>query len=237
MVHIQLNEQNDSVEVINNTPEILKGATAFVSIYNLDGSQVAKRDMPVMGPASTAIDLGSVLGPWDQPKLSPVHFVKLQLKDEAGKVLSENFYWRGLEGHADDLTALDTLKPVTLDAKATKEQGSESGTFKVTVTLHNAGTQVALMAHVQLRHGKNGERVLPVYYSDNYVSLVPGESKTITIEAETEQLKGEDAALTVDGWNVAVSGAGSEIPVTANVNAQVDHWPVTGLPIVAHTWK
>ena len=237
MVHIQLNEQTGSVEVINNTPEILSGATAYVSIYNLDGSEVAKRDMPVKGPGSSMIDLGSVLGPWDQPKLSAVNFVKLQLKDGSGKVISENFYWRGLEGHPDDLTALDTLKPVTLEAKATREAGSANGTFKITVTLHNPGTQVALMAHVQLRHGAKGERVLPVYYSDNYVSLVPGESKTISMEAETSQLKGEAAALTVDGWNVRVSGAGSEVPVTTNVNAQVDHWPVTGLPIVAHTWK
>ena len=93
------------------------------------------------------------------------------------------------------------------------------------------------MAHVQLRRGKNGERVLPVYYSDNYVSLIPGESKTITIEAATERLNGETPMLTVDGWNVSVAATGSEIAVTTNVNAQVDHWPKTGLPIVAHTWK
>jgi len=36
---------------------------------------------------------------------------------------------------------------------------------------------------------------------------------------------------------VGVSAAGSQIPVELNINAQVDHWPVTGLPIVAHTWK
>jgi len=76
-----------------------------------------------------------------------------------------------------------------------------------------------------------------VYYSDNYVSLVPGESKTIEIEAETEQLKNEAPVLTVDGWNVSVVSEGSEIPVTPNVNAFVNHWPTTGLPIVAHTWK
>jgi beta-mannosidase len=237
MVHIQLNEMNDSVEVINNRPDILSGATAYVSIYNLDGSEVAKRDMPVKGAGSTAIDLGSLLGPWDQPKLSAVNFVRLQLKDASGAVLSENFYWRGLAQHPDDLTALDSLKPVKLEAKATRGEGSRKDSFKITVTLHNPAKQIALMTHVQLRHGKDGERVLPVYASDNYVSLVPGESKTITIEADTAQLKGEAPALTVDGWNVSVGSAGSEVPVTTNVNAQVDHWPVTGLPIVAHTWK
>jgi hypothetical protein len=103
------------------------------------------------------------------------------------------------------------------------------------------------MTHLQLRRGKVAdpanpldnvtERVLPVYYSDNYISLVPGESRTITIEAAAADLKGEAPRIVVDGWNVGVSDAGSQVPVSLNVNAQVDHWPVTGLPIVAHTWK
>ena len=57
------------------------------------------------------------------------------------------------------------------------------------------------------------------------------------IEAAEADLKGESPRIVVDGWNVAVSDAGSSVPVTLNVNAQVDHWPVSGLPIVAHTWK
>ena len=47
----------------------------------------------------------------------------------------------------------------------------------VTVTLHNPGKSVALMVHLQLRRRRSGERVLPVYASDNYISLVPGESR------------------------------------------------------------
>jgi len=43
--------------------------------------------------------------------------------------------------------------------------------------------------------------------------------------------------VVVDGWNIGVSDIASSIPVTLNSNAQVDHWPVTNLPIVAHTWK
>jgi hypothetical protein len=42
----------------------------------------------------------------------------------------------------------------------------------------------------------------------------------------------------MDGWNIAVqNSSSSQVPVVLNVNAQVDHWPVTNLPIVAHTWK
>ncbi len=69
--------------------------------------------------------------------------------------------------------------------------------------------------------------MLPVFASENYVSL----------EADEAELKGETPFVAVDGWNVGVSDAGSAAPVVLNTNAQVDHWPVTGIPIVANTWK
>ena len=91
------------------------------------------------------------------------------------------------------------------------------------MTLRNPGKQIALMTHVQLRR-KNGERVLPVYYSDNYVSLTPNESRTITIEAATSDMKGDAALVLVDGWNVSVTGFKSKgVDVGVNVGAQVDH--------------
>jgi hypothetical protein len=128
------------------------------------------------------------------------------------------------------LTALGELTTVVLDAKAVRRE--VEGKSFVDVTLHNPGKQIALMAHVQLRR-KNGERVLPVYYSDNYVSLTPNESRTITIEAATSDLKGE-ALVVVDGWNVSVTGSKSKgVDVGVNVGAQVDHWPVTGLPMIS----
>jgi hypothetical protein len=236
MVHIQLNELTGSLEVINNLPTGISGDLAHAAIFNLDGSMVYQHDYPVTGPAATAIDLGSL----ELPRgLSAVYFVQLQLKDAEGKLLSQNFYWRGQAEHPDDLSALSSMKTVALQANATRQD--VAGKVQITVTLHNTDTQVALMAHVQLRHGKSAgqdaERVLPVFYSDNYVSLVPGESRTITIEAAAADLKGEAPLITLDGWNVGVTGTGSSVPVTLNVNSQVNHWPASGLPIVAHTWK
>jgi hypothetical protein len=101
----------------------------------------------------------------------------------------------------------------------------------VTVTLHNPTTNVAVMAHLQLRRQHSGERVLPVYYSDNYISLVPNETRTITIEAAGKDFNGEDALVVLDGWNVTVSPSSSQgVAIAPNVDAQPDHWPVTGLP-------
>jgi hypothetical protein len=230
MIHIQLNESNGEVEVINNLAAPLEGGRAHLSIYNLDGSIAYQHDFDVSAAASAATSLGAVVWPAD---LSAVHFVKLELRDSAGKLASENFYWRALPEHQDDLTALGKLPTVTLDAKVVRREVGGNSFFDV--TLRNPGTQIALMAHVQLRRKGSGERVLPVYYSDNYISLVPNESKTITIEAATSDLRGKPALVLVDGWNVGVTASSAHgVEVGLNVGAQVDHWPVTGLPMISN---
>ncbi len=228
LIHIQLNESNGDVEVINNLNADVAGARVHLAIYNLDGAVAYQHDFDASAVASAATRVGVV----DWPAgLSAVHFVKLELRDRTGKLISENFYWRALPEHQDDLTALGSLPTVTLDTKVARRDVEGKSFFDV--TLHNPGAQIALMAHVQLRRRRDGERVLPVYTSDNYVSLVPGESRTITIEVATAKLKEEDALVLVDGWNVSVGASSAKgVAVEVNVGAQVDHYPVTGLPIV-----
>ncbi len=228
-VHIQLNESNGEIQVINNLPSALESAHAHIAIYNLDGAVQYEHSFDVSAPASSATSLGSVAWP---STLSSVHFVKLELHDASGKTISDNFYWRALPEHQDDLTALDSLPTATLDAKVVRHDAD--GKCLLSVTLHNPGKQIALMAHLQLRRKRSGERVLPVYYSGNYVSLVPDESTTITIEAASSDLKGDTPLVVVDGWNIGLATSSlSDGTIAINTNSQVDHWPVTGLPMIS----
>lgn len=230
-VHIMMNEKTGNLMVINNHPQELSGAKAHITIYKLDSSVASEKDLDVKAAPSSATDLGPLALP---ENLSPVYFVKLQLHDAAGKLVSDNFYWHDQE-HPDDLQDLNKLPTVTLDATVARHDAD--GKCLLDVTLHNPGSQIAVMAHLQLRRQHSGERVLPVYYTDNYISLTPGESKTITIEAAASDLKHEKPLIAVDGWNIAVIPVSShDAAVALNENAQVNHWPVTGLPIVFNTY-
>ena len=231
-VHIQLNEKTGHLMVINNHPETLTGAKARISIYNLNGAIASENNVDIMAAPSAASDFGPVVLP---DNLSPVYFVKLELRDLAGKLISDNFYWRALAGRQDDLRDLDQLPTVTLEAKVARHDAG--GRCLLNVTLHNPTTQIALMAHLQLHRQHSGERVLPVYYTGNYLSLTPGETKTITIEATEADLKGELPLVAVDGWNVNVATwQSSAVSVALNENAQVNHWPDTGLLVVPSTY-
>lgn len=226
-VHIMLNEKTGHLMVINNHPEALTDAKAHIVIYDLNGTIAAEKNVDVTAAPSAATDLGLVALP---DNLSPVYFVKLQLHDAAGTLLSDNFYWHAAAEHQDDLQALNQLPTVTLNAKITRHDAG--GKCLLDVTLQNPTSQIALMAHLQLRRKHSGQRVLPVYYTDNYVSLTPGESKTITIEATQSDLKGEKPLVVVDGWNIGVTPfSSSDASVALNEEAQVSRWPVTGLPI------
>jgi mannosylglycoprotein endo-beta-mannosidase len=79
---------------------------------------------------------------------------------------------------------------------------------------------------LQLHEKVSGKRVLPAFGSDNYLSLVPGESRTVTIEAATKDLQGQDAMVLVDGFNVTVKNGAMVGP---NVNADPMHWPASNL--------
>lgn len=227
MVHVQFNESTGMLQVINNLPDAVNDATLRAEVYNLDGTVAYQNETKLTAAPSATTDAGMLEFP---AALSSVHFIRLQLHDASGKLLSQNFYWRSLPEHPDDFNDLNQLPMVTLETKATSKD--DDGKRTVTVTLHNPSKSIALMAHVQLRRQKSGDRVLPAFYSDNYVSLVPDETRTITIEAEAYMFNGENSLVVLDGWNVTIApDKQRNVMLAPNLDAQPERSPETGLPL------
>jgi hypothetical protein len=227
--HIQFNEVDGTVEVINNLPSAIHNASARVTIYNLDATISYEREYKVEAPGLTVTELGAINFP---NSVSDVYFLKLELHDGTGKPLADNFYWQALPEHQDNMTDLEKLAPVTLDAAL--KRTDVDGRATIAVTLHNPTAGIVLMTHVQLRR-QSGERVLPVYYSDNYVSLLSNETKILTVEADVKDLMGGDALVVVDGWNAEVSPTSAiGVSIQTNVDADPRQWPTTGLPFQSH---
>ncbi len=227
-VHIQLNEAENTVQVINNLPQPVAGAKAHVQVLDLQGKSLGEHDYPVNAPADSAITLADAATPDAYPG---VYFVRLELHAADGRMLSRNLYWKASPSHGEDLSPLNQLPVVQLTATAARHDAD--GRMLLDVTLTNPGKTMALMAHLQLRRKGTGERVLPVFYSENYVSLAPGESRTVTIDAAAADLRGDIPLVMLDGWNVDVaSGSGADYAMAANVDAQPAHRPATGLPMI-----
>jgi len=197
-LHVQLDLSNDNVAVINTTTSASPGLTVSAKAWSLDNKLLLSKEMPLDAAADA-------MTPAFQFEVAPllknaVVLVRLELKSSAGQVLSTNFYW--LAGEDSDYRALTRLpqEPLTTTATATKANGE----LQVHVHLQNAGSTAALTGKLTLENAADGSRILPAYYSDNYVSLLPGESAEITITAPENQVHG-GVKLGLRGWNVATT--------------------------------
>jgi hypothetical protein len=70
------------------------------------------------------------------------------------------------------------------------------------VDLKNTGTAAALANKLTLLNASDGSRILPAYYTNNYVSLLPGESREIELEYPAKSAMGA-AQVALRGWNLA----------------------------------
>ena len=72
----------------------------------------------------------------------------------------------------------------------------------VHVRVTNSGKYPSLADKLTLINGNDRSRVLPAYYSDNYISLLPGETREIDIEYPAAAADGvPNVKLSVRGWN------------------------------------
>lgn len=129
--------------------------------------------------------------------LSAVHFIRLELTDNDGKLLSDNFYWRS--NVLGNYKALNTLPKAKLQVNSTLSNNGNKKVIKATVK--NVGSSVAFAVHVQAKRNSDGERILPAIMNDNYFTLLQGESKDVEIEFDGRLLSDNEYRLEVIPYN------------------------------------
>ena len=193
-LHIQWNQATDNVEVVNYSARDRKNLTAIARIYNMDGS-LAWEKKAVLDSKEDTTDECIKLEYSDQ--LTNVHFIKLLL-EENGKVIFENFYTRGKQ--ENNFKELHKLAKVKLACKTSISRHKDG--YRAEVTVENPSEVPALMIRLNLVGAGDGEQILPAFYSDNYISLLPKEKKVLTISWKDEDSRGNKGAVQVTGFNV-----------------------------------
>ncbi len=100
----------------------------------------------------------------------------------------------------EDLTALNNLPSIKLQASAARAKSATND--QVNVTLHNPSQSLAFQVHVGIRASGSTEEILPVLWEDNYLTLLPGESRTVTARYLSKSVLKGPVELVVDGWNI-----------------------------------
>lgn len=193
-LHIQWNPASDSIEVVNYSAGNATALTAQVEILNMDGAVKWAKRASLDSAEDSYVACIKMEYP---PRLTDVHFLRLKLT-RANQVLSENFYWRGLE--EGNYRAIRELHTVKLEAATRTEQ--QEHRWLLTTELHNPSSHPALMVRLKVVRERTGDRILPALFSDNYVALMPGEKRTILTEVAVVDARGEKPRMAVEGFKV-----------------------------------
>ena len=184
-LHVQWNPVTNFVEVVNRSAGNQKG-TAKASIIDLNGKTLWEEMMDYICDEDMKLDMMQVKVP---AEIAGAYFLRLTLTDSQGKVSSTNDYVNTtIEG---DRTSLHDLRQAQVNATINGKS----------ITLTNTGQVPAVMLRLNLK-GDDGEQILPVIYSDNYLHLMPGESRTIDIEWKAEDARGTTPIVEITGTNL-----------------------------------
>ena len=182
-LHIQWNCARETIEVVNYSAGKITGLEASVEVLNMDGKQMDVKTASVDSNEDSTVICLRMKYP---SGLTPVHFLRLSLK-RAGETVSSNFYIRGLE--QNDFRAIRQLPVPKIESTTTAEQKGDR--WLLATKIANTGPSPALMVRVKAVRERTGDRILPAIYSDNYIALMPGESRTLSIEVNHADTRGE----------------------------------------------
>jgi hypothetical protein len=196
-LHVQLDLSNYNVAVVNTTNDPQTALTLSANVYSLDNKLLFHREEK-KDAAADALTEGFRLELAPLLSSEGMVLVNLELRNSSSEVVSRNFYWLGAENAA--YRRLNRIPLASLSATAKSARTGD--TIRVQVELRNTGATVALANKLTLLNATDGSRILPAYYTDNYLSLLPGESRQIEIEYPAKSSIGR-AQLALRGWNLA----------------------------------
>ena len=205
-LHAQFDYLKNTVSVVKDYYKPFEGYTVVAQVYDINSKKVFEESAKVNLPSDGVVnDALTIRFPED---ISQVHFIKLRLKDEKGKEVSSNFYWRSNDKYEgketltgptssgfEDLAKLKQAK-LNTSYKVRKAEGK----YFVDITLKNTSNSIAFFNQLQFLDQELCP-VRPSFYTDNFFSLMPGESKSVTIETADKNLQ-DAPVLVVKGWNV-----------------------------------
>ena len=189
-IHIQMNANTNRISVINATHQELKSVIAKARIIDYSMKECWAYTDTISVGADQYKELETVPQRGD---LSAIYYIKLELEDLNRNLISENLYWR--YSQHQNFYWLVNMPKVTLkqDLKLQKQEKE----YQITLTLTNDSDKLSFFNHLMIQREKTKEVVNPVFWSDNFISLFPNETRTITATVSIEDLHGENPIIII----------------------------------------
>ena len=213
VVHVQFSYDDRSIAVVNGKQEPQNGLRLVAKLYDAAMQERFSREAAVDVAAdgvATAFAIPEILD------ISTTQFLHLQLFSASGELVSRNFYWLSskpdvpdfskgewyytpLSSYAD-FTALQNLPKVKVSCTLKLADAGEDSSARIFVD--NSSAALVFLLRLRLLKGNDGPEILPIFWDDNYIALLPGEKREIIGRVRKRDLGGAAPTLAVDGFNV-----------------------------------
>lgn len=178
LINVQLNRDNNTVSLLNLTPQNLKGLKVSAVLYDLKSKKHWEQSTELSAGSNCVVQSGIIVPPSEN-----VQFLKLMVVNNEGELMADNFYWLQ---NSNKFSELEKLPETNLNVEASLQTGEKSNRF--TIKIKNEGNAIAFMFNAKIVGAVSHQELLPAIWSDNYISLLPGESKILEAEIYKEDI-------------------------------------------------
>lgn len=192
-LHIQLNLNDTSICVVNNTLSEAENLTAEARLYDLQGNLLDEQKWNAKAKTNS---VGTTQKIDTSKKPDGFYFVRLTLKNEDNETIDENLYW--LTNQPSDFQDMEKLKAPELKIQIEKNAAKHP-----VIEIENTGSETAFFTCMKVKDSESGEILLPVFFTDNYITLFPGEKKIIEVDLShlPEKTDFDKIQLETKAWN------------------------------------
>ncbi len=214
-LHAVYDYAKNSIFIVNDRLENSVPLKLKVRILNFDSKVIFEKVLDAVVAANASQELFHL--PENLP-LSNTYFLDLRLFDASSVEIDNNFYWLSKQKDILDYKAkvhpwyfytptkqyadyrqLNRLPAASVSYHWSQTKNEGKALFEV--TLKNTGNKLAFFVHPAIIDRNTGETILPVVWSDNYIALLPHESRILTAEIKTFYLKDKVPALSIEAYN------------------------------------
>jgi exo-1,4-beta-D-glucosaminidase len=208
------NYASRAILLANDTQQSLKKAFAEIRVPDLKANEVLNEKLKVKSKAEPVQELLTLP---DLPGITGTYFLDLRLFDSDKTQIASNFYWLSTKPDIldyvakvepweyytpckqfADFTLLNSLATTKVEVQHNLKAENDHNTLSV--ELNNTGSSIAFAVELNVIDSSTGSGIIPIFWQDNYVTLLPAESRNIKA---TFTKATSDVSLNIQGWNIA----------------------------------
>jgi exo-1,4-beta-D-glucosaminidase len=198
-LHIQYNYKENAIQLVNSFYKDFKGLIVAARIFDFNAKEIYSKEVTT----GLKSDESKIIFKLELPdELTNIYFLKLGLKDKTGKEISSNFYWLSTKGDDNaDFNDLAKLPQADVETKLSP-LSRDNGKLKLIVEFTNPSTSLAFGLNPKLLSFSTQVPILPIFWQDNYFSLLPGEKRSIEMQVDASLVTEGKLIFKLDGWNL-----------------------------------